>query len=249
MHTVRVYRAGFGDCPYLSDRSWVTDSFHVSSLSPATYERLLSDGWRRSGRTFYRNQCPGCRACIPIRIPAAEFAPSRSQRRVVRSNGDLTTRILPASFREESFQLYAAYVRGRHRRETAIGRSSYIEFLCDSSVVTAEMQYRLDDRLVGIGWLDILPDGLSSVYYAFEPEFEKRSLGTYSIVREIEETRRRGLTWYYLGFYVPGASTMDYKARFFPHELLLAPGRWVRVASPEELAKTVDTWNPFIRPS
>lgn len=247
MPTVRIYRAEFGRCPYLPERSWVTDSFATQSIDPALYERLLAEGWRRSGHRFYRNHCPGCRACIPIRVPVDTFVPTRSQRRVFRRNRDIRCELLPAEFREESFTLYGRYVRGRHAREDSASPESYREFLVDSAVPTAEMQYRVGNELVGIGWLDLLPGGLSSVYYAFDPAESRRSLGTYSIMREIEETRLRGGHWYYLGFYVPDSPSMDYKARFFPLEILLQPGIWTRISSPEELASTVSAWDPFTR--
>jgi len=248
MRTVRIYRAEFGRCPYLPDRTWVTDSFSIRSIDPGLYERMLAEGWRRSGRTFYRNQCPRCRACIPIRVPVHSFVPSRSQRRILRRNSDLACELLPAGFRDESYRLYRRYVRDRHDRGESVQPESYREFLVDSPVPSAEMQYRLDGVLLGVGWLDLLPGGLSSVYFAFDPEHSRRSLGTYSIMREIEETRRLGGHWYYLGFYVPGSPSMDYKARFFPLELQLEQGTWTAISDAEHLRSVVDSWNPFTRP-
>lgn len=249
MRTVRIYRAEFGRCPYLPDRTWVTDSFSIRSLDPGLYERMLAEGWRRSGRTFYRNRCPGCRACIPIRIPVQGFTPSRSQRRILSRNQDLTCDLVPARFREESFIVYRRYLRDRHDRGESVSTDSYREFLVDSAVPSAEMHYRLEGTLIGVGWLDLLPGGLSSVYFAFDSRHSRRSLGTYSIMREIEETKRLGGSWYYLGFYVPGSSSMDYKARFFPLELQLEQDTWTPVADAEELRSIVASWDPFTRPS
>lgn len=244
MPTVRIYRAEFGRCPYLPNRSWVTDSFSTRSLDPAVYEKLLADGWRRSGRTLYRNECPGCRACIPIRVPVERFSPSKSQRRTLRRNVDVECTLVPAGFREESYRLYQRYIREHHGAKGMISRDSYHEFLVDSAVPSAEMHYRVDGTLIGVGWIDLLPGGFSSVYFAFDPDHGRRSLGTYSVLREIEETRRRHGRWYYLGFYVPRSPTMDYKGRFVPHELLLAPGVWTPIASVEERERIIAAWNP-----
>jgi len=87
------------------------------------------------------------------------------------------------------------------------------------------MRYSVKGKLVGVSWLDYLPNSLSSVYFAFEPEEAKRSLGTFSVLKEIEIARMSGREFYYLGFYVPGSPKMSYKGRFKPHELLL-DGQW-----------------------
>ena len=85
---------------------------------------------------------------------------------------------------------------------------------------------RLAERLVGVGIVDITPHALSSVYFYFEPALARRSLGVFSALREIEECRRRELSYWYVGFYVQGCAKMEYKGRFQPHELLSADGKW-----------------------
>ncbi len=85
------------------------------------------------------------------------------------------------------------------------------------------IRYELGGALVGVSWVDILHDGLSSVYFAFDPDYASRRLGSYSIMKEIEWARDIGKSWLYLGFWVPGGKSMDYKAQFRPHEI--APER------------------------
>lgn len=100
-------------------------------------------------------------------------------------------------------------------------------------------------RLLALGFLDILPAGLSSVYFAWEPEAQKRSLGSFSIIAETRLAASMGLGWYYLGFWVPGARRMDYKADFSPFELALpdpaTPGslHWKNFASKEDALESL----------
>ena len=75
---------------------------------------------------------------------------------------------------------------------------------------------------------DRLADGLSAVYSFFAPELERRSIGTYTILWLIERTRRAGLPYAYLGYWVPESRKMAYKARFRPSEIL-AGGAWRRL--------------------
>lgn len=83
-----------------------------------------------------------------------------------------------------------------------------------------------DGRLVALGFIDVLVDGFSSVYFAFDPAETRRSLGVYSVFAECSLLASLGKRWYYLGFWVDGCRKMEYKAGFRPHELA-HEGRWV----------------------
>lgn len=223
---VQLFRINHGDCPYLPDRTWITHTFQADALSETLYERMMEQGWRRSGTAFYQNHCPGCNLCIPIRVPTDRFRPSKSQRRVLRKNEDITFRMNPAAYDDEAYELYRRYNTTRHGEDETASRSGFKRFLCDSPIDTRMMRYYAADRLVGIGWVDVVPDGLSSVYFVFDPEESHRSLGTFSAMKEIETARSMGKGWVYLGFYVPGCHKMSYKRRFRPFQLA-DTGHWV----------------------
>jgi len=61
-------------------------------------------------------------------------------------------------------------------------------------------------------------DSLSSVYFFFDPDYSKLGIGTFSILKEIEHARSLDLPYYYLGYYVPGCDSMEYKDSFRPRE-------------------------------
>ncbi|MFP4330852.1 MAG: arginyltransferase [Spirochaetaceae bacterium] len=224
---VTVYETDNGPCPYLDNRRWVTHTFALPHVPDATYEGMINDGWRRSGTFFYQNHCPGCKACQPIRVPVAEFSPSKSQRRVLRRNEDVSVTVAPNRFSREVFDLYRRYQEERHGRDETSGESGFRRFLCESAVNTIQMHYRIEERLIGVGWIDELSESISSVYFVFEPGEERRSLGTYSVLREIDRVRELGLIWHQLGFYVRDSRKMSYKSNFRPHDLLI-DGRWQR---------------------
>lgn len=222
---VTLFEMSNGDCPYLPYRSWVTRSFRTDQLPEAMYEQLLNHGWRRSGTIFYHNNCPGCSLCIPIRVPVERFAPSKSQRRVLRKNADVEVTRGPLHTSPELVELFQRYDTSRHDPQSDVSTDAFACFLGSSPLRTDVMEYRVDGRLVGAGWLDVLPNGLSTVYFAFEPNEAKRSLGTFSALKEIELCRTLGKRWYYLGFFVPGSPKMSYKRRFRPYQLLMG-GEW-----------------------
>lgn len=44
-------------------------------------------------------------------------------------------------------------------------------------------QYWLDDNLIAVGVIDILPGSVSSVYFFYDPDYNFLSLGTYGSLR------------------------------------------------------------------
>ena len=68
--------------------------------------------------------------------------------------------------------------------------------------------------------VDTVPGALSAVYCFFDPELSDRSLGSYCILLQIQEARRRGLDYLYMGYWISGCRKMDYKARFRPMQQL-----------------------------
>lgn len=218
MNTDERYR--FSEpCPYLQgNRS--SGEFLPGAAGFSRYEALLADGWRRAGSALYRYQCEGCAACVPIRLRSDRLERGGRAKRLARRNADLSFSLLPPAFTDERFALYADYVRGRHG-----GSMEGLEESCRAliaSPMAAISEYRdPSGKLLALGFLDVLPEGLSSAYFAFDPTASSRSLGTYSVFAESAAGLELGKPYYYLGFWVPGSPTMDYKADFHPFELAL----------------------------
>lgn len=221
---IELFEANNGNCPYLENRLWCSYTFRAETLEDSVYESLISVGFRRSGKYFYKNNCSGCEACVSIRLRVASFVRSSSQKRVWRKNQDLSVTWHPARFDEESYQLYRQYSLDKHG--SIASERNYRDFLIDSAVDTIMMRYYLKAKLVAIGWVDLLSASLSSVYFAYDTEMSKRSLGVFSILKEIELAEQLNKTFLHLGFWVDNCQSMSYKDQYRPHELLIN-GKWV----------------------
>ena len=110
----------------------------------------------------------------------------------------------------------------------------FCAYLCDSSVDTREISYWFEDVLLGVGIIDVCPLSVSTVYFYFEPDHGRRSLGVYSALWEIRHAAEHNIPYYYLGYYVRDARTMRYKTRFRPHERLGPDGVWRRCDEQDE---------------
>ncbi|CAJ0906013.1 1918_t:CDS:2 [Entrophospora sp. SA101] len=86
--------------------------------------------------------------------------------------------------------------------------------------------YYLDDKLIAVAVLDILPSCISSVYFFYDNDYSAMQLGKYSALREIAMTLElyneglKDLQWYYMGYYIYSCQKMKYKEQYKPSYLL-----------------------------
>lgn len=227
-----IFHTHNGPCPYRSVGQWDNLTFYADELPPDIYESLLGRGFRRSGISVYHPICESCRLCIPLRVNVPSFQPSRSQRRTLRKNQDLRLEMVPTTFREDVFNLYIRYQEQWHLRGNPTSIEEFSEFLVETPVPSEMILFWRNEQLLGVSWIDLLPDSLSSVYFAFDPDFQDRRLGVLSLLCEIEYARSLNKRWLYLGYWVPDSPKMNYKADFRPAEVLLQQN-WVTLT--EEL--------------
>ena len=226
---VRLVTVGDQPCSYLPGRVSESRAAWADDIPGALYHRFMDAGFRRSGRLLYQPACRGCRACQSIRVPVANFQPSKSQRRSRRRNADLAVDIGEPLATDEKFDLYRRYLAGRFEREAGEdgGRESFERFLYDSPVQSLEFCYRdPSGALLAVGICDVCAESLSSVYFYYDPAEGRRGLGTFGAVYEIEAAARLGIPYYYLGFWVSGCAAMEYKSGFRPNQVLCPDGVW-----------------------
>ncbi len=221
-------------CPYLDGEiARLPLRQPLGPLSPQQFDDALALGDRRTGTLLYRPSCPTCRACEPVRLVAAELSHTRSQRRVWRKNQDIRVEVAAASFSDEKLRLMNRHKleRGLSREGRAMSARGYTSWFLRSCTRTLEMRYLLDDKLIGLGILDVGARDMSSVYFYFDPDHADRSLGTYSVLYECAWLVKNGGRYHYLGLYAERSPHIAYKARFYPHERLI-DGAWVRYDAP-----------------
>ena len=239
LQTLTFYATPQHNCSYLPNKKASTIFVDpLATITPAIYTELSQLGFRRSGNHYYRPHCQNCQQCIPLRIPVADFKATKSQRRILKKNSHLHWQIKTPSFAEDHYLLYEKYIKERHADGDMYppSRDQYRSFLTNCHSSTQFIEFSTPDRLCAVAVVDQLEDGLSAIYTFFDPDLDANSLGSYAILWQIDETRRRGQKYLYLGYFVKDCRKMTYKSQFKPfearvNERWLSEHEWVNLNS------------------
>lgn len=228
LRDLKVYTTYPHNCSYLENREATTLFVDPrQEVDQSLYSNLSVLGFRRSGNHLYRPHCTGCDACIPARVPVDSFTPNRTQKRALKRNADLEVELTEDIRDAAAFDLYRRYIEERHADGDMYppDREQYQSFLDNAWKCTRYYRFYDQGHLTAISVVDELLDGLSAIYTFFDPAAEKRSLGRYAILWQIEKTRELGLQYLYLGYWIRNCRKMAYKSEYRPLDVYLN-GRW-----------------------
>ncbi|PSM52683.1 arginyltransferase [Campylobacter blaseri] len=213
-------------CPYLKDRQSRTEYIFINGCDFALNSKLVKYGYRRFGRYFQKPICKDCKECISVRINSFEFKPSKSQRRVIRKNEKTKWIISKPIVDDEHIALFDKYHKHMYfKRDWQYYDIDLIKYY-DLYVIGhgnfgKEISYYNEyDELICVDLIDVINDGISSIYCYYDPDYAHLSLGKFSLLKEIEIAKSLNLQWVYLGYYVKGCQSLEYKKEFMPQQKL-----------------------------
>lgn len=230
--SLQFYATAPYPCSYLPERSARSQVATPPQLiNAALYDQLINMGFRRSGLFTYRPYCDNCQACIATRIPVNSFKATRSQQRAWRKYQSMDIRILPLEYSNEHFELYQHYQHSRHAEPQTNNESvennkdQYKQFLLQTNIESILVEFREEGILRMVSIIDVLNDGLSSVYTFYDTRITSSSFGTFSILWQIEQAKMLKLDYIYLGYYIEKSEKMSYKSLYRPLQGLVN-GQW-----------------------
>ena len=229
-------------CSYIPGN---TQTIHYKVIQDSTKsqcEALILRGWRRFGAMYFRPICQNCTSCESLKIDVANYVFSKSERRILRKNTHLHTIVRHPTMTTEHLELFYRYHAYKHHTRNwdspkVDPKNYHSSFVYGHSDFGYEVLYFDKEKLIAVDLIDILDDGISSLYCYYDPHQKSLSLGKYTLLEQIALAKRLGLKWIYLGYYVQECLSLSYKANYEPS--LQLQGR------PEEhepaLWKTLDT--------
>lgn len=208
----------------------ILEQNEMERIPPRLLDIRFVTGWRHFGSKFFRYNfalhagvlC----GVVPLRLRLERFEPSKSQRRILRRNANLTTRWVPTRHNPEYDGIFQ-----RHRTRFVDNvPESLRDFLSDHPAEepcpNRALEVRLGRRLIAVSFLDVGAESVSSVYAAFDPDHGERSLGILTLLLEIEHARQLGKKFHYLGYAYTVPSVYDYKKQFVGVEGYDWENRW-----------------------
>ena len=213
------------DCAYIDDKNVRMNYKHIENATQSYNTALINRGWRRFGCYYFHPICEGCNECKSIRINVNDFVLRKSQKKAIKRNKDTEIIIQKPSLSQAHIELYNKYHAFKHKQDDWSHRNisprEYREnFVEGAHEFGKEVLYLKDDKLIGVDLIDILDDGISSIYFYYDPEYPSLSLGTYSLLYQVELAKVLELPWIYLGYWVDGCKAFAYKPKFQPQEIL-----------------------------
>ena len=208
----------------------INEEFRAAAVEPSMYDILLAYAWRHFGTHFFRYNFGvyenEIKRVLPLRIRVDDLLLSKSQRRVLRRNADLETVIAPIEITDETHDLFE---RHKQRFKSGVPDTIY-DFLSRDPARGPtngfEVSVRRKGELLAASFFDVGRTSVSSIYAIFDPDERTRSLGIFTMLKEIEFARENGKSLYYHGYAYEGESYYDYKKRFSGLEQFDWKGEW-----------------------
>lgn len=209
-------------CSYLDDQQQTTHYKVIDDCSTTQCQELIERGYRRFGKMYFRPRCATCDECKSIKIDVDNFELSKSQRRVMRKASDIKSYIQRPSLSKAHLSLFEKYhlfmkdkKNWEHSPTTVQGYySSFVDGYNDFGY---EILYYDEEILIGVDLIDILDDGISSIYFYYDPDYSEYSLGKLSLYNQIMYAKNSNKKWIYLGYYVEGCPSLSYKSHYKPY--------------------------------
>jgi len=212
-------------CSYLNDKEQTTHYKILDNCTAKESQEFIERGYRRFGKMYFRPICKDCDECQSIKIDVGNFNFSKSAKRVMKKAAHLSSYIQTPTLTQEHLDLFAKYhlfmkdKKGWTYSETS-AEHYYNSFVMGHEKFGHEVLYFDEGKLVAVDLIDILEDGISSIYFYYNPEYAHLSLGKYSLYNQIKFAKKASMKWVYLGYYVKECPSLSYKSTYKPYTTL-----------------------------
>ena len=209
-------------CSYLANKEQTTHYKVIENCSAQNCQDLIERGFRRFGKMFFRPICSDCQECQSIKIEVENFSFSKSQKRIIKKASHLKSYVQTPTLSQAHLDLFKKYhLHMKEKKEWTYNETTpehyYQSFVTGHNEFGYEVLYFDENKLIGVDLIDILEDGISSIYFYYDPDYSQYSLGKLSLYNQIKFAQRSSKKWIYLGYYVEDCPSLSYKSEYKPY--------------------------------
>jgi len=209
-------------CSYLADKEQKMHYKVIDNCSAQITQELIERGYRRFGKMYFRPVCESCQECQSIKIDVLNYCFSKSEKRVIKKAKEIEVYTQKPTLSQEHLKLFESYhLHMKSKKDWNYQKTSaehyYSSFVDGHEDFGYEILYFFEDKLIGVDLIDILDDGISSIYFYYDPDYSHFSLGKLSLLQQISLAKETNKKWIYLGYYVEECPSLNYKAKYKPY--------------------------------
>jgi len=210
------------NCSYLQDKEQTMYYKVIEDCNTLQCQEMIERGYRRFGKMYFKPLCSGCDECKSIKIDVKNYKLSSSNKRVIKKASFIKSYIQTPTMSQAHLDLFEKY--HLHMKEKkdwehnqATPQSYYGSFVDGHNGFGYEVLYFDEEKLIAVDLIDILEDGISSIYFYYDPDYMKYGLGKLSLLYQIQYAKEHNKDWIYLGYYVKECPSLSYKANYKPY--------------------------------
>jgi arginine-tRNA-protein transferase len=197
----------------------VVQYYYPQTLATTRLDAYLASGWFRNAYMMYRAKLiclnDDLFSVVNIRLKTSDYAPSKRLRKTARRcEKRFTTVVRPMLLDQEKEKLYQNH---KSRFEGFIYGSLkhffYGEIGYHKIFNTHEVCVYDGNKLIAVSFFDFGKNSCASLLAVYDKSYTKVSLGTFTMMKEIEYCVEQGLENYYPGYVLDKSSVFDYKLK------------------------------------
>jgi arginine-tRNA-protein transferase len=156
---------------------------------------------------------------FPTRYKLWEFIFTKSLRRILKKNADLKTIIRPLRVTKEKEKLFLSHYLMRYKKPPPESLTKAYEYQDLYPSDLTELCVFKNEKLIACSIFEVARYAMVSNACFWDINEADRSLGTYTILREVQYALEKRMVYYYLGSYYKQNPNYQYKTRFRGLEL------------------------------
>lgn len=196
----------------------LSKTHYPESLAPDLLDEYLEKGWFRMGQMIFTCHF----LCLEgklfstawVRLPLKNYTfGKRLRKRIRQVESRFRVEINPFELNEEKETLYQLH---KNRFSGFISETlteSLLEFSSENIYITYQVEVYDEEKLIAVSFFDLGCNSIASILGLFHPDYEKYSLGLYTMLAEVKYGQELELEYYYPGYIIHEYPKFDYKLR------------------------------------